>query len=85
MEARITELESEKLEMIREHENALINAADRISAAERKIDKLEKPQELESIDPVAPPGQIYSLRTGKKQKNCESDIVKKARKRRHVF
>ena len=43
LEARIIELESEKLEIIREHENALINAADRISAIERKINKLEKP------------------------------------------
>jgi hypothetical protein len=37
------ELKSEKLEIIREYENVLINAANRISAMEWKINKLKKP------------------------------------------
>jgi hypothetical protein len=37
------ELKSEKLEIIREHKNALINAANRIGAAKRKNNKLKRP------------------------------------------
>jgi hypothetical protein len=42
LEARITELKSKKLEIIQEHENALVNAANCISAIEQKINKLKK-------------------------------------------
>jgi hypothetical protein len=40
LEARIKALENEKASMIREHDSALFNAADRIIAAERKLDEL---------------------------------------------
>jgi chromosome segregation ATPase len=42
LQARIRDLEEEKATMIREHESALINAAERIGAADRKLDELAK-------------------------------------------
>ncbi|KAI9869370.1 MAG: hypothetical protein M1813_000159 [Trichoglossum hirsutum] len=42
LEARVRELEKEKANAMQEHQSALINAADCIAAAERKIEELEK-------------------------------------------
>lgn len=42
LQARIRDLEDEKATMIREHESALINAAERIGAAERRLNELAK-------------------------------------------
>jgi hypothetical protein len=40
LQARIRDLEEEQATMIRKHGNALINAADRIGAADRKLDEV---------------------------------------------
>ena len=44
LKARIRDLENENenLKMMRKHEGALVNAANRVGAAERKIDEIKK-------------------------------------------
>ncbi|KAI9767642.1 MAG: hypothetical protein M1840_005513 [Geoglossum simile] len=91
LETRVKELEKEKSDEMKEHQSALINAANRIVVAEQKIDELNKSQDWPL---TASPVQITSpSSTGKRQRPCEDEHSvssqqqggsKRNRKRRQV-
>lgn len=67
LEARVHELEREKAEMVENHRNALVIAADRISASERKLDEVQKVHDLDP-DSSEVEGQRSLLSEGKGQR-----------------
>ncbi|KAI9772432.1 MAG: hypothetical protein M1840_000635 [Geoglossum simile] len=73
LEARIKELEKEKANTIQEHQSALINAANRIVAAEQKIDELGKTHSTQEWAVVASRERVPSPSIGKQQRSHQDE------------
>jgi chromosome segregation ATPase len=98
LEAKLAEMEAEKsqmiqqhhkekFEMVKEHQNALINAANRISAYEGKISELEEKVEgkVEGSFPVSPAGSLGATKRHFNEENTVQSPVpaKRGRRRKH--